>query len=137
MKLCKEKNLACYVGCSTLITKVETPHIDSLNELKFWKWKELFLGRRGPSIDQLLLKRVATSHTALICTWDFILTRYGKMTDKETIALKEKFIVCNSQEGVRRATQGHIWKYQVWSGGSQKESTGTNLYCGFLEKVEE
>ena len=75
----------------------------------------------------------ATSHTALICTSDFVLNKYGKMTD-ETTELKVKFIVCNSQEGVHHATQDHGGKYQLWSGGREEESTSTNLYCGFHQK---
>lgn len=92
MKLCKDKDLTYHVHHSIFITKVETPH-------RFSEWssgneKNCFLRRRAQSIDQLLSNIVATSHTALICTCDFILTRYGKMTDKETTALKEKFTVC-------------------------------------------
>lgn len=125
MKLCKEKDLTYHVHHSILINKVETLHIDSLNEVLEMK---CFLGRRGLSIDQSLSNIVATSHTALICTCDFILTRYGKMTDKETTALKEKFTACipkSSYTMSHRATQGST-RFGQEAG---KRKTPTQILC--------
>ena len=63
------------------------------------------------------------------CTWDFVVTGYGKRTDIKTAALKDEFVTHSSQEqGPRHTTQG-CQEAKEWGAGR-----GQSLYCGFTKR---
>lgn len=65
MKFCKGKILPVRLICSSLLTKVETLHRNTLNELTFWKWQRTVSWGEGSIYRSLLSKTVTTSHTVL------------------------------------------------------------------------
>lgn len=75
----------------------------------------------------MLSNIVATSHS-----FDFILIRYGKMTDMETTALKGKFTYNSQEEGTHHDTQDHNGSTRICQ--KEGERKGHKCLLRFLWK---